>query len=612
MKNDIEKILVLDFGGQYAHLIARRLRNLGYYSEIALPAIDSGGLENVKGIILSGSPFSVYDSDAPEFNKSLLDLDIPILGLCYGHHLLLQEYGGKVEKAKKGEFGYAVLNKTKDSAIFNNISFPTQVWMSHSDSVEKLPKGFEITGQTDYCKIAATQNIALKRYSLQFHVEVKDTAAGSIFLENFVNICGMKINWNDEMLLHNLRKRIIEEVGDKNVLVFLSGGVDSSVTFALLVEILGKKRVLGLYINNGFMRENESESIIERYKKLNYDNIIHEDAENIFLDAVRGIVDPQLKRKNIGETFLIVRNNVLNRMNFTDGQWLLAQGTLYPDIIESGGTKHADVIKTHHNRVDGVKILMEKGLIIEPLRELYKDEVRALGRKIGLPDEIINRHPFPGPGISINVICTNGMQEDNKGFSQINKELKKLDVKKFLKGREYDIFALPVKSVGVQGDFRTYRHPAVLSIKNVMENFVGWNKLEELSTYITSNSNNINRVVLRLFEKRKCGLIEAYCTKERLDMIRTVDDIVMDELKKFGSYHKIFQHLTINLPYASKKDSCSIVLRPVVSEDVMTARFAGFAMNLLSSIVARIDKLDFVDGLYYDITNKPPATFGWE
>jgi GMP synthase (glutamine-hydrolysing) len=612
MINNLEKILVLDFGGQYAHLIARRLRNLGYYSEIALPSIDENKIENTKGIILSGSPFSVYDKNAPEFNTKILNLKIPILGLCYGHQLLLQEYGGTVKKAKKGEFGFTILNKIKNSSLFKDIDFPTQVWMSHSDSVEKLPKGFDVIGSTDYCKNAATENTNLNRYTLQFHVEVKDTIAGNIFLKNFADICNFKPNWDETQLLNNIKSRIIEEVKDRNILVFLSGGVDSSVTFALLIEILGKKRVLGLYINNGFMRQNETNLILNRYNKLNYDNIIYENAEDTFLKAVKGIIDPQEKRRKIGETFLTVRDEVIKRLNLTEDQWLLAQGTLYPDIIESGGTKHSDTIKTHHNRVEGIKQLIEKGLIIEPLKDLYKDEVRLLGEKIGLSDEIIKRHPFPGPGISINVLCSNGRIDDQKLFDKINNEAKKINLKHLLCKYKYETFALPVKSVGVQGDFRTYKHPLVVKINDLLNNFVGWDILEELSTYTTSNNNNFNRVILQLFEKNKCSLFEAYCTKDRLDMVRIVDEIVLNEMKNTKNYNNIFQHLTINLPYASKPDSCSIVLRPVVSEDVMTARFARLDINLLKSIIEKIEKLDFVDGLYYDITNKPPATFGWE
>ena len=516
----MNKILVLDFGGQYAHLIARRFRNLGYYSEIALPDIDEKKItNNVKGIVLSGGPSSVYDKSAPQFNNNILSLDIPILGLCYGHQLLLKKYDGIVEKARVGEFGYTILNKIKNSPLFNSVSFPAQVWMSHSDSVINIPDGFEVIGSTKDCINACVQNLSLKRFSLQFHAEVKDTPAGNIIFNNFAKLCRMRKNWDSSRVLSTLKKRIIIEAKNKKVLLFLSGGVDSSVAFALLISALGKDKVLGLYVNNGFMRENETQIIISRYQEAGFKNIIVEDGETKFLNALHHITDPQQKRKIIGETFLQVRDDVVKKLGLTEDEWLLAQGTLYPDIIESGGTKHARVIKTHHNRVDGIKQLLKKGLIIEPLKDLYKDEVRIIGKKIGLLDDIINRHPFPGPGISINLLCSDGNISDEELFIQTNDKLKNLNILKYLKGEAYKLYALPVKSVGVQGDFRTYNFPVVLKLENVLDNFIGWDKLEKISSFITNNIKNVNRVILQIFKKRECSLIEAYCTKDRLDMI---------------------------------------------------------------------------------------------
>jgi GMP synthase (glutamine-hydrolysing) len=607
----MDKILVLDFGGQYAHLIARRFRNLGFYSEIALPSIDVKNISNVKGIVFSGGPSSVYEKDAPEFNNKILKLDIPILGLCYGHQLQIFELKGKVEKAKIGEFGFATINKVKNSPLFENINFPAQVWMSHSDEVIELPEGFEVIGSTKDCKYSSYQNLKEKRFGMQFHAEVKDTPIGDKIFENFAKYCGMGKNWDSSKILELIKNEVLEQVKDRKVLLFLSGGVDSSVAFALLNNILGKEKVLGLYINNGFMRKNETELIKEMYLKSGYDNFMVEDAEKTFLKVVEGLTEPQQKRKNIGETFLKVRDEVVERINLNEDEWLLAQGTLYPDIIESGGTKHAHTIKTHHNRVDGIKQLLEKGLVVEPLKDLYKDQVREIGKYLGLPDEIVFRHPFPGPGISINVLCSDGNFTEKDKFEISNEKLKKLDLKSFI-NKEYKIFALPVKSVGVQGDFRTYSFPASIKINNILKDFPGWETFDKMSSYITNNVRDVNRAILQIFEKKQCNLLKAYCDKSRLDMVREVDAIVLDELKKSGWYSKIFQHLTINIPYASKSDSCSIVLRPVVSEDVMTARFAPLDLDVLKIIVDRIYKLDFVDGLYYDITNKPPATFGWE
>ncbi len=609
---DLKKILVLDFGGQYAHLITRRLRNMGYYSEIALPDIDIKKIKNTLGVILSGGPSSVYDKNVPKFNSKILKLGIPILGLCYGHQLMVKEYGGEVKNIGKGEYGLSILEKVSESPIFNLISFPTQIWMSHSDSVTSIPKNFELLASTKDCTYSALQNLNLKRFTLQFHPEVKDTIQGNIFLKNFINYCGMKVNWDTTKVLQNIKERIKKEANNRNVLLFLSGGVDSAVSYALLINSLGKEKVLGLYVDTGFMRKGETNLIKKRFKDAGFSNVMYENYEDLFLNVVDKIIDPQEKRRIIGETFLKVKDEIIRKLNFNKNEWILAQGTLYPDIIESGGTKYADLIKTHHNRVEGIKQLLEKGLVIEPLRDLYKDEVRDIGKKLGLPDELINRHPFPGPGISINLLCSNGKFNEYEKINLLEKKLKQIDISVFINKRNYALSIIPVKSVGVQGDVRTYNYTALISFKDFFKDFIGWNKFEDISSLITNGVRDINRVIVKIYEKRKCSIIEAYCTKERLDKIREVDYIVINEIKKHKKYNEIFQHLTISLPYASNKNRCSIVLRTVVSEDVMTARFAQLELSLIKKITKRIHKLDFVDALYYDITNKPPATFGWE
>lgn len=616
-----DKIVVLDFGSQYAHLIAKRYRLLGYYSEIALPSTDIESLNGAKGIVLSGGPSSVYDSNIPSFNSEILNLDIPILGLCYGHQLMAKEYGGTVEKAKTAEFGIAHLNSEIEACpssevcpLFANISMPTQVWMSHQDSVTKLPEGFAKVGSTKDCEFAAVQDLKRKRFGLQCHCEVKDTPYGYQIFENFAKFCGMEKNWDQNTVLDIILNQIKEKAKDKNVLLFLSGGVDSTVAFALLNKALGQSRVLGLHIDNGFMRKDESKIIAERYKNFGFSNFIVEDASQSFLKAVYKETDPQKKRMSIGEKFITVRNEVVAAQNLNDNDWLLAQGTLYPDIIESGGTKNSKIIKTHHNRVDGIQALIQKGLIIEPLKDLYKDEVRMIGKKIGLPEELIMRHPFPGPGLAINVLCSDGKFEEAEELNIAKEELKQLTSNSLFSCKEnLQTDVLPVRSVGVQGDFRTYRFSAVLGNFTPAElSAETWNKLEENSSFITNNLSKVNRTVIAFFQADNSTLQEGYCDKERLDQVREVDAIVLDELKKNGWYKKIFQHLTISLPFATKKDHCSIVLRPVVSEDVMTARFAHIDAKVLEAIVSRIKELSFVDSLFFDITNKPPATFGWE
>lgn len=618
-----EKIVVLDFGSQYAHLIAKRFRMLGYYSEIALPSSDVKSFENVKGIVFSGGPSSVYDANTPEFNNDILSLDIPILGLCYGHYIVNLGYGGKAEKAAVGEFGFSSLNidEKNPCPLFKGIEKTQQVWMSHQDEIVLPGKDFSIVGSTKDCKYAALQNLKEKRFSLQFHCEVKDTPCGNKIFENFADFCGMEKNWDQNTVLNVILNGIKEQVKDKNVLLFLSGGVDSTVAFALLNKALGQDKVLGLHIDNGFMRKNESLTVAELYHKFGFNNFIVEDASESFLTAIKGLVDPQKKRMAVGENFITVRNEVVASQNLNEENWLLAQGTLYPDIIESGGSKNANVIKTHHNRVAGIQALIEKGMIVEPLRDLYKDEVRNIGKKLGLSDELVMRHPFPGPGLSINVLCSSGKTETSveEEFTKALDEIKLFNFEKMFESqRVLDQYVLPVRSVGVQGDFRTYRFPAVLSFREDENGFFeipnNWKEIEKASSEITNKASFTNRTVVKLFQKPNTHLElqEGYCTRERLDQLREADNIILTELHKSGWYNKIFQHLTIDLPYASSKDRVSFVLRSVVSEDVMTARFAQLPKDLLSNIVTKIASLPFTDAIYFDATNKPPATFGWE
>ncbi len=633
-----EKIVVLDFGSQYAHLIAKRFRMLGYYSEIALPTASLEVFENARGVVFSGGPSSVYDDDAPDFNNDILTLDIPILGLCYGHYIVQTGYNGKVGKAPVGEFGFATLDfadgmggDNSRCPLFKGINGSQQVWMSHQDGVLQLGDGFEVVGSTKNCPFAATQNLDKKRFSLQFHCEVKDTPCGNQIFQNFADFCGMEKNWDQDTVLQYILDNIKKDAGDHNVLLFLSGGVDSTITFALLNKALGSDRVLGLHIDNGFMRKNESANVAAAYKKFGMTNFITEDASQSFLAAVAGLTDPQKKRMAVGENFITVRDRVVEAQHLDPEKWMLAQGTLYPDIIESGGTKNSHTIKTHHNRVAGIQELIAKGMIIEPVRDLYKDEVRAIGHRLGLPDELVMRHPFPGPGLSINVLCSDGVlsDKDKQELESAQKELDSFTLDMFCEKCSAGLkrSVLPVRSVGVQGDFRTYRFPAVLEFapdnldaagSGTFFHFPGnHEKLEACSSTITNSAKYINRTCIKLYQRAGLNnsdfaLQQGYCDRRRLDQLREVDNIVLTELHKSGWYEKIFQHLTIILPYAASNEHASFVLRPVISEDVMTARFAMLPKELLQEIVRQIAQLPFVDALYFDATNKPPATFGWE
>lgn len=633
-----EKISVLDFGSQYAHLIAKRFRMLGYYSEILPPTAPLTAYAGTKGIVLSGGPSSIYESGAPRYNPEIFTLGIPVLGLCYGHYVVAEANGGTVGKAQTGEFGFATLRKNPhtECPLLEGVEFPAQVWMSHQDAISVPAPGFEAAAFTDDCAFAVVQNLQKRQFGLQFHAEVKDTPCGNTIFRNFAGYCGMPQNWNQNKVLSLLLEQIRIDAGvqpaadgsckpERKVLLFLSGGVDSTVAFALLNRALGQDKVLGLHIDNGFMRKNESSTIAARYREAGFTNFTVRDASAEFLAAVKNLIDPQEKRKAVGETFIRVRDETVRELGLREEEWLLGQGTLYPDVIESGGTENAKTIKTHHNRVEGIQALIEAGRVIEPLKELYKDEVRAIGAKLGLDGGLIYRHPFPGPGLSINVLCSRGEEavsgEDRAGRKAAEESLRHTGICNCFTGSENGgqarlsgISVLPVKSVGVQGDFRTYTFPACLQMENVFTNFPRWDDLENASSRITNSVPAVNRTVLLLWNKPDavCRLQKAICEKRTLDQLREADAIVLEELHKANLYRSIFQHLTIRLPFASSAERCSLVLRPVVSEDVMTARFARLPVDVLQSITEQIASLGFADAIYYDITNKPPATFGWE
>ena len=603
MPND-DFLAVLDFGSQYAHLIAKRIRHLGVYTEIFPPSIDTDRLEAAKGIILSGGPASVFAEDVPAFNPEILNLSQPILGLCYGHQLMAKHFGGSVANTGQGEFGKASLRQLNPSPLWKDVTDNSQVWMSHQDSVTELPQGFQVIGETIAGSLAALQHQERPLFSLQFHPEVTDTLAGTQILSNFVELCKAHPSWSMERFIEQTKNELRQQVGEHNVLMFLSGGVDSSVAFALLNEALSKERVLGLFIDNGFLRLNEAEQILQHYEQLGYDNVVGRDYSEAFLEAIAGEVDPQRKRHQVGNTFLAVREKLLEELKLNPSEWLLGQGTLYPDIIESGGTEHAKVIKSHHNRVDAIQDLIAKGQVVEPLKELYKDEVRRVGDLLGLPKEIVWRHPFPGPGLSINVLCS---REDTILQPEHKKTLDTLH--QYLPPTQASL--LPVRSVGVQGDQRTYTEPAVLLGPT------DWEWLENTSIRLTNQVRAINRVVAYLplqptEQLPNWRARRAFCDKPRLDLLRAAEAHVSETFANHGWLGRIFQLLVILLPISQDGHQDSIVLRPVISEDVMTARFAPVDWQVLHELLPQLYALDGIDSVFFDITHKPPATFGWE
>jgi GMP synthase (glutamine-hydrolysing) len=431
---------------------------------------------------------------------------------------------------------------------------------------------------------------------------VHDTPQGRVMLGNFLRLTGARAGWNMHEFVAEALAACQAQVGSRNVLLFLSGGVDSTVAYALLNRALKPEQLRGLLVDNGFLRKDEARGILKRYAALGFRNVDFMDASREFLAAVAGLVDPQEKRQAVGETFLRVREQYLAGLKLDPDLWLLGQGTLYPDIIESGGTDHAEVIKFHHNRVERIEELLAAGHVVEPLKELYKDEVRALGAELGLPEELVWRHPFPGPGLSINVLCAHG----DETFPELPETRRALE--RLARGGPYAVDALPVRSVGVQGDGRTYTPPAVLMGPQ------DWDLLDAQSTAITNNLRAVNRVVTLLAPEQLPALRirRAYCSQERLDLLREADDLATRALQDAGLMRDIFQLLVILLPLSADGRGDSLVLRPVVSQDVMTAQFARLPWEVLRPLAARLLALPGIGAVFYDVTHKPPATFGWE
>ena len=598
-----DTIGVLDFGGQYTHLIANRIRRLRVYSEIVSPDSDSDRLRNFKGLILSGGPSSVYNADQPGFNPDLFDLGIPVLGLCYGHHLMARQLGGVVEPGRTKEYGTAQLDIRDKTGILEGLEDSETVWMSHGDHVAQAPPGFGVLGSTASCAIAAMGDPGRNLYGLQFHPEVTHTPKGMQMLENFVALCGCERNWTMENYIESSIQAIRDQMGDRNVFLFVSGGVDSTVAFVLLEKALGAKRVYGLHIDNGLMRKNESALVRDSLLEHGFTNFHVVDAGADFLSALKGVVHPEAKRRIIGTQFIEVRDRAMEQLGLDPEQWILGQGTIYPDTIESGGTKNAAVIKTHHNRVALVEELIAQGKIIEPLSQLYKDEVREVGEQLGIPKSLVWRHPFPGPGLGVRALCSDG--SESLGEAERNAEVAAREI---ARKAGLDARILPIKSVGVQGDFRTYAHPVALI------GTTDWHTLESVSTEITNRIPQINRAVFLLRPDTLPPLFVKPCdlTKKRLDLLREADAIATHALEEHGLMDAIWQMPVVLLPLSPDGERESIVLRPVVSREAMTARFSEIPMDTALKMADDISALDGIEAVFYDVTHKPPGTIEWE
>ena len=504
---NIDTILVLDFGSQYTQLIARRVRESKVYSEILPWDIDEEKIREIKpkGIILSGGPESVTQSHTPRIPQVVFDLNIPLLGICYGMQTLAEQMGGQVISSDNKEFGHAEVLLKADSALFKDLEQTLNVWMSHGDQVQDLPDNFTLIASTDSAPIAAMQHQTKPIFALQFHPEVTHTECGKVILDNFIfKVCEASNDWKMDDLIEQRITEIKNKVGDNKVLLGLSGGVDSSVTAALLHQAIGKKLVC-VFVDNGLLRKGEADEVMQTFKENMNLNVIKSDSEEAFLRHLKGVDDPEQKRKIIGRTFIDVFDAEAIKIKDVD---FLAQGTIYPDVIESSGSesKEARVIKSHHN-VGGLPEEMQMDLV-EPLRDLFKDEVRKMGVELGLAPEMLYRHPFPGPGLGVRILGevtkdkTNVLKEADYIFIE---ELKKADL--YDKVSQAFAVYLPVKSVGVVGDERRYAEVIALRAVETIDFMTArwahltYDFLEHVSNRIVNEIDAVSRVVYDISSK---------------------------------------------------------------------------------------------------------------
>ena len=586
-------------------MIGRRLHGLGVRSRIYGPKTRAGLLSRHAGIILSGGPQSVYEAGSPKVSRDILELKVPILGICYGHQLLAQMLGAKVERGS-GEYGPTKLYVSSKDTLFTRLPKEQTVWMSHADTVSELPRGLLTLASTEQCRVAAFGAVSKRRYGVQFHPEVVHTEHGRKILKRFVaSVCGLKVREGAGGEIAPLIKKIRARVGKQSVFFLVSGGVDSTVAFALCAKALPKSRILGLHVDTGLMRKRETEDLRANLSALSLDDRLQVlDRSELFLGALRGVVDPEEKRKIIGRLFVEVQSEAMRRFGIDEKYWLLGQGTIYPDTIESGGSRGlAAVIKTHHNRCPEILELIRKGRVIEPLAEFYKDEVRELGRRLGLSPQLTDGWPFPGPGLAIRCLCsrTDGKAERaNKALSDI------------VADPNYEIALLPIKSVGVQGDSRTYRR--VLALRDVRDRF-DYETLQSISARACNAQATVNRVVAfvagNVTGMADALLLKAGLNSERLKLLREADFVVRSRMEKNHLTANVWQFPVVLVPISFAGGE-TIILRPVNSEDGMTASFARLPEEVLRSMAADIASLPGVDAVFLDVTSKPPATIEWE
>jgi GMP synthase (glutamine-hydrolysing) len=543
-----------------------------------------------RGIIISGGPASVYDPDSPQVDPGIFSNGPAVLGICYGQQLMAHWLGGSVRKGTKGEYGLALLDLPDSGGLFDGWDDRQQVWMSHRDTVETPPVGFSVLASTATCSVAAIADAGRKLYGVQFHPEVVHTTKGTALLSKFLfDICGCEKDWDPRDRVPSIEDQIRATVAGRNVFFFVSGGVDSTVAFTLCLRALGPERVHGVYVDTGLMRSDETEFVRRMFDELGAGTVEICQAEEQFLGALADVVEPEAKRHVIGEQFVRIQERIIDSQHLLDGNWILGQGTIYPDTIESGGTAKAALIKTHHNRVAGIQKLLDEKRIVEPLSSFYKDEVREIGRELGLPAEFLERHPFPGPGLAIRCLCAG---EDAE-----------------LRVTEGG-YVVPILSVGVQGDSRSYA--PVLAV----DRFPGVDgALQNEASELVNATGEINRVIARVDSEVALGdmrVFESGLSKARLERLRAADAAVRELSAASGFDAKVWQFPVVLIPLGCEDRPDSVVLRPIDSIDGMTAQSVGMEEPLLRAMAARLLHVAGICGVFYDLTHKPPATIEWE
>ncbi len=594
----MNQIVILNAGGQYCHLIARRIRELGVHAVVADINQPASTFTGARGIIISGGPASVTEPTSPAVDRGIYGLALPILGICYGHQLLAKDLDGRVSPGVMKEYGHSSFHAT-DGRLFRGLPpRPLTVWMNHGDTVVDVPPGFAVVGATEDCKVAAMEHPERSIFGVQFHPEVVHTEHGTDILRNFVlDVCGCTPDWDPRSRVDQVVEQIRATAGGRKVFFLISGGVDSTVAFYLCYRALGRDRVLGLYVDTGFMREGDAEAIQFLVREVGPRAIRVADRSEDFFAGLRGVTNPETKRTVIGDAFIAVQEAEFAALGLREDEWLLGQGTIYPDTIESGGARHSAKIKTHHNRVEKIQKLIEQGKVIEPLVEFYKDEVRVLGEQLGLPHEVVYRHPFPGPGLAVRCLCADAVARVDTAPSPLPAGIRG--------------WIIPVRTVGVQGDERSYAR--LLAV----DGFADPTSAGAFARRFTNEYKAVNRVAMITLTRRPgdfAGLAihPATLTRERIAVLRAADATVTRIVRKHGLYDAIWQFPVAMLPLGYQPGGETIILRPVNSRDGMTADFARLPAAVTDEITASLRRLEGVDAVLYDVTNKPPATIELE